>query len=85
MIERKSYIGKTKDGFGAVWCDKHPEDAVIENVITFYSPDEGKIFVDKEGNMTSSIVIKDGVKIEDYTEIVKPKDEKHGNEENQND
>ena len=77
MIERKSYIGKTKDGFNAVWCDKHPEDAVIEKVVTFYSPDEGKIFVDKEGNMTSSIVIKDGVKIEDYTEIVKPKDEAH--------
>lgn len=77
MIERKSYIGKTKDGISAVWSDKHPEDAVIENEITFYSPDEGKIFVDKEGNMTTSVVIKEGVNIEDYTEIVMPKkDEK---------
>lgn len=76
MIERKSYIGKTKDGFNAVWCDKHPEDAVIEKVVTFYSPDEGKIFVDKEGNMTASVVIKDGVDIKDYTEIKDIRQEK---------
>lgn len=84
MKERKSYIGKTKDGFGAIWTDKHPEDAVIEKEVTFYVPDEGKVFVDKDGDFVDSVVIQDGVKIEDYTEIKdvrEPKEEE--NEERQ--
>ena len=75
MIERKSYIGKTKDGFGAVWTDKHPKGVTIENTITFYTPDDGKVFVDKEGNMVDSVVIQDGINIADYVEIIKPKTE----------
>lgn len=73
MIERKSYVGKTKEGISAVWCDKHPKGVNIEKEIIFYSPDEGKVFVDSEGNMNHSVVIKDGVDIKDYTEIVMPK------------
>ena len=85
MIERKSYIGKTSDGISAIWTDQHPEDATIEKTITFFNPDEGKVFVDKEGNMLDSVVIADGVKIEDFVEIIKPKEETNDSEENQND
>lgn len=73
MIERKSYIGKTSDGVSAIWTDIHPEDATIEKTITFFNPDEGKVFVDKEGNMTDSVVITDGVDIKDFVEIKQPK------------
>ena len=71
MIERKSYVGKL-NGVSGVWCDRKPEGLEVENEITFYSPDEGKVFVDKEGNMHHSVVIKDDVDIEDFIEIVEP-------------
>ena len=75
MKERQSFIGKTKEGFTAIWTDKHPKGATIENTITFYTPDDGKVFVDKEGNMVDSVVIQDGINIADYVEIIKPKTE----------
>ena len=40
---------------------------------TFYVPDEGKVFVDKEGNITDSVVITDGIDIKDFVEIKQPK------------
>lgn len=73
MIERKSYIGKTSDGVSAIWTDIHPEDATIEKTITFFNPDEGKVFVDKDGNMLDSVVIADGVDIKDFVEIIDPR------------
>ena len=75
MKKRNSYIGKTKEGISAVWTDKHPKNATIEETVFFYVPDEGKVFVDKEGNLIDSVVIEDGVKIEDYVEIKKPEQE----------
>lgn len=75
MKERKTYIGKV-NGVAGIWCDKKPENIELEKEITFYSPDEGKVFVDKEGNMIDSVVITDGVKIEDYTEIKDIRQEK---------
>ena len=74
MKLRHSYIGKV-DGVSGIWCDQKPEGIELEKEITFYSPDAGKVFVDKEGNMVDSVVIQDGVKIEDFVEIVKPKTE----------
>ena len=73
MKERKSYIGKL-NGISGVWCDQKPEGLEIEKEITFYSPDEGKVFT-KDGEIFTSVVIKDGVKIEDYVEINEPKQE----------
>ena len=84
MIERKSYIGKL-NGVSGIWCDQCPEGLEIEKEITFYTPDEGKVFVDKEGNMTDSVVITDGIDIKDFVEIIKPKEETNDSEENQND
>lgn len=74
MKERYSYIGKLNDICG-VWCDNCPEGLEVKETITFYTPDEGKIFVDKKGNFVDSVVIKDGVNIKDFTEILQPQEE----------
>lgn len=84
MIERHSYIGKL-NGVSGVWCDQKPEGIELEKEITFYSPDTGKVFVDKEGNLVDCVVIQDGIDIADYTEIKQPKEETNDSEENQND
>lgn len=84
MKERKTYIGKV-NGVAGIFCDIKPENIELEKEITFYSPDEGKVFVDKEGNMVDSVVITDGVDIKDYVEIKQPKEETNDSEENQND
>ena len=74
MIERKSYKGTLNGVFG-IFTDVKPEGLELVEEVTFYSADEGKTFVDKEGNMTDTVVIMDGVDIKDYVEIVKPKTE----------
>lgn len=74
MIERKSYVG-TLNGVPGVWCDQKPEGLEVIKENTFYSADEGKVFVDKEGNMLDSVVITEGVDIKDFVEIIKPKEE----------
>lgn len=76
MIEKKSYIGTLK-GIKGVWCDKKPRGLEVEKINTFYVADEGKVFVDKEGNMIDCVVITDGVDIKDFVEIVKPKTEEN--------
>jgi hypothetical protein len=77
MIERKSYIGKL-NGVSGIWCDQKPEDLDLTDVITFYNPDEGKVFI-KDGEFFDSVVIKDGVNIEDYIEVKDPR-QKEGEE-----
>lgn len=74
MKERKTYIGKV-NGVAGIFCDIKPENIELEKEITFYSPDEGKVFVDKEGNMLDSIILNEGETIDAYHEIVKPKTE----------
>lgn len=69
MKKRQSYIG-TLDGVNGIWCDKKPEGIELKDTIVFYSADEGKVFADKEGNLLDTVVIKDGVNIEDFVEIV---------------
>ena len=80
MQERKTYVGTLK-GVKGIWCDKKPRGLEVEKTITWYSADEGKVFVDKEGNMVDSVVIDENTKIEDFVEIVKPKIEEDANEE----
>ena len=84
MKERTTYIGTLK-GIKGIWCDKKPEGIELEKEITFYSPDEGKVFVDKEGNLVDCVVIQDGIDIADYTEIKQLKEETNDSEEIQND
>jgi hypothetical protein len=69
MKERKTYIG-TLDGVSGIWCDKKPKGLKLKKTIDFYDADEGKIF--KKGDeYFTSVVIKDGVNIEDYEEVEK--------------
>ncbi len=72
MKERHSYVG-TLNGVNGIWCDQLPEGLEVKQEITFYTPDEGKVFADKEGNLVDSVVIKDDVKIEDFVEIKDPR------------
>lgn len=72
MKKRQSYIG-TLNGVNGIWCDQKPEGIELKETITFYSADEGKVFADKEGNLLDTVVIKDGVNIEDFVEIVDPR------------
>jgi len=74
MKERKSYAGKL-NGVSGVWCDQKPEGLEVIKENTFYTPDEGKVFVDKEGNMLDYVVLNEGESVSDYTEIMKPKTE----------
>ena len=90
MKERHSYQG-TLNGVNGIWCDQKPEGLEVIKENTFYSADEGKVFVDKEGNMVDSVVITDGVDIKEYVEIQdprnqeEPKEETNDSEKNQND
>lgn len=74
MIERHTYKG-TVDGVFGIFVDHKPENIDLQEEVVWYSPDEGKVFVDKEGNMLDSVVLNEGESISEYTEIVKPKTE----------
>lgn len=74
MIERHTYKG-TVDGVFGIFVDKKPENIELQEEVVWYSADEGKVFVDKEGNMLDSVVLKEGETIDEYNEIVKPKTE----------
>ena len=72
MKKRHAYIG-ILNGISGVFCDQKPEGIELKDTITFYSADEGKVFVDKEGNLLDSVVIEEGVDIKDYVEIKGPR------------
>lgn len=79
MIERHTYKG-TVDGVFGIFVDKKPENIELQEEVVWYSADEGKVFVDKEGNMLDSVILKEGETIDEYTEIKKPKQEEEQQE-----
>lgn len=81
MIERKSYVGKL-NGVSGIWCDQKPEGLEVIKENTFYVPEKNMVFVDKEGNMLDCVVIDEETKIENFVEIVKPKEERDETTEN---
>lgn len=74
MIERHTYKGIV-DGVFGIFVDHKPENLELQEEVVWYSADEGKVFVDKEGNILDSVILNEGESISDYTEIVKPKTE----------
>ena len=62
------------NGIHGLWCGFKPENLEVEEEITVYYPDAGKVFV-KDGEKFSVVVIKDGVRIEDFTEVDEIPDE----------
>ena len=68
MQTRKSYKGTLNGVFG-VWADKKPKGLELQEEVTFYVPDAGKVFVNKDGEFFDCIVEQDGDSIGNYTEI----------------
>ena len=66
----KTYKGNL-NGIAGLWCGHLPEGVEVEEEITVYRPDEGKIF-SKDGKLFFCVVLRDGVNIEDYQEIDMP-------------
>ena len=73
MNIKTSYIGEL-NGVKGVWCGFKPEGLVVEKEVPVYYADEGKTFT-KDGKFYSSVVLQEGEKIEDYVEVVAPKEE----------
>lgn len=59
-----------KDGVYGIYCGFKPEGLIVEEEISVYYPDEGKIFV-KDGQEYSYVILQEGETIEDYTEMIK--------------
>ena len=74
MLERHTYKG-TVDGVFGIFVDHKPENIELQEEVVWYSPDEGKAFVDKEGNMLDSVILNEGETIDEYNEIKMPKQE----------
>ena len=67
-----TYKGKL-NGVSGLWCGFCPEGIEVEEEITVYKPDEGKIFV-KDGEECSAVVLQEGESIEDYEEVDIPEE-----------
>lgn len=70
MKERKSYKG-TLNGNFCICTDKKPEGFVVQEEVTFYQADEGKVFVNEKGEQFDIVMSLDG-----FQEIDKPTEEK---------
>ena len=70
MKERKSYKG-TLNGNFCICTDKKPEGFELQEEVTFYQADEGKVFVNEKGEQFDIVMSLDG-----FQEIDKPTEEK---------
>ena len=68
-----TYKGKL-NGVSGLWCGFKPEGIEVEEEITVYKPDEGKIFI-KDGEEYSAVVLREGENIEDYEEVNAPEEQ----------
>lgn len=74
MNIKTSYVGEL-NGIKGIWCGEKPEGLIVEKEVPVYWADEGKVFT-KDGEFFPNVVLQEGEKIEDYVEIVAPKEEK---------
>lgn len=72
MKIRKSYKGLLNGVFG-IWTDTIPNGLELQEEITFYVPDENKMFK-KDKEYFDCVILKYDDKIEDYEEIDKPEE-----------
>ena len=72
MTIHKSYKGVLNNK-KYIWIDSYPEEAIIEQEITVYRPNDGYVFV-KDGIEYNCVVLQEGESIEDYQEIEKKED-----------
>ena len=72
MKERKSYKGTLNGVFG-IWTDTKPEGVELQEEITFYVPDEGKVFVNlKTAESCDTLILQKGETLADYDEVEIP-------------
>ena len=64
----------TLNGVQGVWCGYYPKGAEIEEEITVYRADEGKVLV-KDEEMETAVILKDGENIDEWEEIDEPEEE----------
>ena len=63
----------TLNGVNGLWCGFKPEGVIVEEEITVYKPENGKVFY-KDGEYFDCVIQKDGVNIEDYEEADAPEE-----------
>lgn len=74
MKERKSYKG-TLNGYWCICTDTMPEGFELQEEVTFYQADEGKVFVDDKGNTFDHVLSLEGYQEIDRPEEPKPQEE----------
>lgn len=80
MQTKFTYKG-TLNGISGIWCGFKPKGVEVEEKITVYYPDEGKVF--KKGDeLFQSVVLQENEVIEDYQEIdnIEPTELEHSEE-----
>ena len=68
----KGYI----NGIYGIYCGFKPESLEVEQEVSVYYPDEGKVFV-KNDEKYSVVVLQGNESIEDYQEVVDKKEEEN--------
>lgn len=80
MYTTTTYKGTDKNGIYGIYCGFKPKGLTVQEEVTVYHPDEGKVFV-KDGEEYSVIILQPGEVIEDYEEIAVSEEELNSNEE----
>lgn len=75
MHTTTTYKGTLNDKY-IISCDHITEGMIIEEEVTVYHPDEGKVFV-KNNEKYSVVVLQENESIEDYQEVVDEKEEEN--------
>lgn len=73
MEIRTTYKGYINGVYG-IYCGFKPEGLEVEEEISVYYPDEGKIFI-KDGEEFCAVVLQEGESIEDYEEVNAPEEQ----------
>ena len=72
MFTTKTYKG-ILNGSYCISCGHIEEGMEVEEEITVYQPNAGKVFM-KDGEEFSAVVLKEGESIEDYKEVDAPEE-----------
>ena len=79
MFTTTTYKGTDKNGIYGIYCGFKPKGLTVQEEVTVYHPDEGKVFV-KDGEEYSAVILQPGEVIEAYEEVSIP-EELNSNEE----
>ena len=71
-ITYKGYI----NGIYGIYCGFKPEGLDIEEEVSVYYPDEGKVFI-KDNEKYTAVVLQENETIEDYQEVIDEKEDKN--------